>query len=298
MRYWVRADKDAQGPYTLEDLAAQGLSDSTLVCPEDRPRHRRENWLPLRKAKAPPKFYARVGAKVSGPYSAEELALLDGFCGDSLVCPERRNFRSRWNWAPARNFSALRPAQAADAAAAAPEAPHPEDILAGARRFWDGLRTRWRRPPALPLAMGAAAIILGVLLWMKLSYLPRVRQTYQRVHASMGLMVLAAAQERYRKEHGAYAPDLDALTAAAGPWLPELLAENLDLQTLLVRGASGHFLLEANSLDERRTLVRFEVPAPGRKGRRAASANRAAAPASHSAPAAAVSASTVPAKTP
>jgi hypothetical protein len=262
MRYWARIAGEVQGPFTLEQLAAQSAPDATLVCPEGRPRNRRGNWLPLRKAKAPAIFYVRVGSKIRGPFAGAELSRLSGFCGDTLVCPERRNCRNRWSWAPARTFAALRPAQsepapapAASAAAAAPGGP---------QRSWEGLSARWRQPPVLPLVMVTAAIITGVLLWMKFSYLPRVRQTYQRVHTSMGLMVLAAAQERYRKEYGAYAPDLDSLTDAAGPWLPELLAENLDLQTLLVRGTSSHFRLEANALDDRRTLVHFEASASGR----------------------------------
>jgi|GEM_PF-4325858 len=289
MRYWARVDREIRGPYTLEELAAQGTQDSTLVCPEGRPRYRRENWLPLRKAKEPPRFYVRVDSRVRGPMSGPELARLGGFCGDTLVCPERRNYRSRWNWAPVRTFAALAPAEAgaspapaSGAAAAEPQGLVPEEAVAAAQRVWGWLKARWRQPPVLPLAAGAAALIVGVLLWMQFSYLPRVRQTYLQVHAGMDLAALAVLQERYRGRTGSYADDLDSLAAAMGsPQLPENLAQDVDLQTLLVQGTSSHFLLEANALDEKRTLIRFAGRAPVPRRGKAASDGRAIAAPAH-----------------
>ncbi|MDD5629451.1 MAG: hypothetical protein PHU21_10335 [Elusimicrobia bacterium] len=251
MRYWVRIDREVRGPYTPEELTAQGVEDSTLVCPENRRRNRRENWLPLRKLKEPPRFFVRVGSRVRGPMSAADLGRLGGFCGDTLVCPERRNYRNRWNWAPARTFAGLR------AAAAPPAVPAAAQAAASAHRFWDEVKARWRQPPVLPLILGAAAVIAAVLLWMKFSYLPIVRQTYLRVHASMDLAALAVLQERHHRQTGAYADDLATLVAAGGdPRLPADIAPDLDLETLFVRGTSSYFVLEANALDEKRTLIR------------------------------------------
>ncbi|MCX5794040.1 MAG: hypothetical protein NTY77_00910 [Elusimicrobia bacterium] len=251
MRYWVRVDREIRGPYTFEELAAQGTHDSTLVCPENRPNNKRQNWLPLRKAKEPPRFYVRVGSRVRGPMPGAELGRVGGFCGDTLVCPERRNYRNRWNWAPAKTFAGLR------SAPASPVAVAPREAAPVARRFWDALKTRWRQPPVLPLLIGAAAVIVVVLLWMKFSYLPRVRQTYLRVHASIDLAALAVLQERYHRQTGSYADDLATLVAAGGdPGLPADLAPDLDLQTLFIRGTSTYFMLEANALDEKRTLIR------------------------------------------
>lgn len=284
MRYWVRGGQDAQGPFTLEELDAQGLSDSTLVCPEGRPRARRENWLPLRKAKAPPRFYARVGSKVRGPYTAEELGRLEGFCSDTLLCPERKNFRSRWNWTPARSFPALRPSQAQPATESVPAwSRDGRDAFDALVQRGAELAGLWRQPSTLAVAAALGALMTGVLLWMQFSYLPQVRQTYQRVHTVMGLRVIAALQERYRQETGRYAPDFDALVQAAGPWLPELMSDNLDLETLLVQGTTDHFKIEANALDELRTLYQFTAAAPGSR-QKAAAVSASTAPASGHAP--------------
>ena len=291
MRYWVRSGREEKGPYTLEELAAQELPGSALVCPEDQPRGKRVNWLPLRKAKAPPRFYARVGAKVRGPYTSEELGRLAGFGPDTLLCPESKNFRSRWNWTPARSSPAFKLART-QAAPAASEAP------GAARRWWEDLAGRWRRPRTVPLLAATAALMAAVLLWMHFSYLPKVRQTYHRVHTVMGLRVIAALQERYRYERGAYSPDFDSLVQVAGPWLPELMSENLDLETLMVKGSSDSFKIEANARDDHRTLYHFKGRAPGAKKTAQPPQERpaAAAPAvlvsSPSAAAAGVSAST------
>jgi hypothetical protein len=263
MRYWVRDGKDARGPFTLEELAAQGTPDSALVCPENRPKSRRENWLPLRRAAAPPRFYARIGSKVRGPYAAEELARLHGFSPDTLLCPEGRNFRSRWNWGPARSSPAFRPAQARAAPAAERRIQPASEALGAARRWWEGLSGRWSRPRTVPLLAASAALMAGVLLWLHFAYLPEVRQTYHRVHTVMGLRVIAALQERYRYERGAYSPDFDSLVEVAGPWLPELMSENLDLETLMVKGSSDSFKIEANARDDRRTLYHFMGRVPG-----------------------------------
>jgi hypothetical protein len=261
MRFWIRVDQKIKGPFSSEELAAQGAPESTLVCPEGRARNRRENWLPLRKAKEPARFYIRVGSRLRGPLPAPELKRLAGFCGDTLVCPERKNFRNRWNWAPAGTFAGLLAAKSG--AEDAPAPGHAVSKPAAPAEFWAGLKSRWRRPPTLPLAAGATLLIVGTLLWMKYSYLPRVRQTYLKVHASMDLAALAILQERYRRQTGTYADDLVSLAAAAGdPQLPDKLAQDIDLQTLLVRGTSSHYVLEANSLDEKRTLIGLKASAP------------------------------------
>jgi hypothetical protein len=83
----------------------------------------------------------------------------------------------------------------------------------------------------------------------------------------MDLAALAILQERTRRQTGSYANDLAALAGAAGdPRLPDKLAQDLDLQTLLVRGTSSHFVLEANSLDEKRTLIGLRASTPVRPG--------------------------------
>jgi hypothetical protein len=200
---------------------------------------------------------------VRGPYTAEELGRLHGFSPDSLLCPEGRNFRSRWNWAPARSFPGLRPAQARPEAER-PAAPSPgrTAALGDFAQRWGGAAGRWRNPSITTLAAVVGSLMAGVLLWMNFSYLPKVRQTYQRVHTGMSLVVIAGLQERYRKETGRYAPDFDTLVRTAGPWLPEIMSDNLDLETLMVKGATDHFELEANALDDRRTLYHFKAFAP------------------------------------
>ncbi len=262
MRYWLRVDRDIQGPYTIEELSAQGAQDSTLVCPEGLPRDRHENWLPLRKAKEPPRFYVRVDSQVHGPLTGAELDRLGGFCGDTLVCPERRDHRERWNWAAAKTFAALAPgevaasvAPASRAAVATPKGILLREFVAAAQCFWNN--------PIVPVAAGMAALILGLLLWLQFSFRPRVQQTYLRVHTSLDLASLAVLQARHHRQTGVYADDLESLIRDSGdPGLPAKMAKDLDMSTLLVRGNASRFVLEANSLDENRTLIRFEVPAP------------------------------------
>jgi hypothetical protein len=206
------------------------------------------------------RYWVRVARKIRGPYTLEELAA-QGAQDSTLVCPERRNYRDRWNWAPASTF-----ARRLAAGATAAPAPAPRAAAAGLR---DALKARWRRPPVAPLVAAAAALIIGSGIWMKFSFLPRVRQTYIQVHTSMDLAALAILQERTRRQTGSYANanDLAALAGAAGdPRLPDKLAQDLDLQTLLVRGTSSHFVLEANSLDEKRTLIGLKASTPVRPG--------------------------------
>lgn len=116
-----------------------------------------------------------------------------------------------------------------------------------------------------PVTIAFLAPIVGVALWMALSFMPRYKVALLRAQVGQDVMNLAVLQERYHKLNGSYAAGLEPLAHLAAD--PEALrngmAGRLDLHTLLISGTTSRFVIEANVLDKQRTLIHFEGPPPG-----------------------------------
>ncbi|MEK7858632.1 MAG: hypothetical protein AAB320_05765 [Elusimicrobiota bacterium] len=122
------------------------------------------------------------------------------------------------------------------------------------------------KPGAAAAALTGASVALTVVgLWWSLSLNPRRVDALACVRASRDLLTLSSLQQRHLAAAGAYAADLDslALLSSDPDWLKEEMGRHLDLQTLLVSGDGDGYILEANCLDRRRTLLHLEGP-PGR----------------------------------
>ncbi|MDD5303440.1 MAG: hypothetical protein PHS14_10055 [Elusimicrobia bacterium] len=111
---------------------------------------------------------------------------------------------------------------------------------------------------ALVLAVTAA----GSAVYKKLYLKPILAMAELRYQSHMSLMRLYDLQMEYRRGHGAYANNLDALLATApdGAQLRERLKASMDINTLAVIGDEDRFRLEANVLDPQRTSVKIRGP--------------------------------------
>lgn len=111
---------------------------------------------------------------------------------------------------------------------------------------------------AVGLAVGALAAFGGWRLWLK----PREINARKRYETVRDVASLYALQLTYKKRTGRYADGLDALLAIAQnrDAVKARLARNADLSTLTVVGDAEKFKIEANVLDEERTLVKIKGP--------------------------------------
>jgi hypothetical protein len=125
------------------------------------------------------------------------------------------------------------------------------------------------RPLLLPVASGALFAGVAILVGMRVYFAPRAQKAYLRVETGRDVMTLATLQERFHRSHGTYANDFDSLARFSGnpQELRDAFAKHLDLQTLLVSGTSRQFLIEANVLDEERTLIHYRSPPAAKRNR-------------------------------
>ncbi len=108
------------------------------------------------------------------------------------------------------------------------------------------------------LILGAAASGAAWQIWLKPL---RVAQR-QRFETTKDVLELYGLQLKYARAHGFYAGDLDALLALApdGAARKARMAGHLDLTTLAVVGDAKKFKIEANVLDDDRTLIKIMGP--------------------------------------
>ncbi|NNN04896.1 MAG: hypothetical protein HKL90_03250 [Elusimicrobia bacterium] len=108
------------------------------------------------------------------------------------------------------------------------------------------------------LVVGAAASGAAWRLWLK----PQNDAQRKRFETTEDVLELYGLQLKYARAHGFYASDLDALLALApdGAARKARMAGHLDLTTLAVVGDAKKFKIEANVLDDDRTLVKILGP--------------------------------------
>jgi hypothetical protein len=138
-----------------------------------------------------------------------------------------------------------------------------EETPASEPSFAAKIKAQFREPRtlfyiALALAAGAAGTAVGYKLYLK----PIREIASIRYQSHLGLMRLYDLQMAYRKEHEAYANDLETLlsTTPDGAELREKLKATVDINTLAVIGDADRFRLEANIRDPQRTSVKIRGP--------------------------------------
>ena len=108
------------------------------------------------------------------------------------------------------------------------------------------------------LVLGAAASGAAWQFWMK----PQRETQRKRFQTTNDVLELYGLQMQFARAHGFYAGDLDALLALTpdGAARKARMAGYLDLTTLAVVGDAKKFKIEANVLDEDRTLIKIQGP--------------------------------------
>ena len=111
----------------------------------------------------------------------------------------------------------------------------------------------------------AAAIAIGLAAaaaFWRVSMKPQQEIYRMRLETVGDLSRLYALQLSYKKAHGTFAGDLDALTAGApdGAAIKAQLKANVDPSTLVIAGDAERFKIEVNVRDAERTLIKIKGP--------------------------------------
>lgn len=117
--------------------------------------------------------------------------------------------------------------------------------------------------PAVGTLSFVALIVLA--LWWQFSVKPDLAEVRRNLEAGRSVIALAQLQRQYHSRHRVYADGLEPLAAVSkDPKALKLsLKESVDMDTLLVKGGSK-FRIEANSLGQKRRLIRFRSPPSAR----------------------------------
>jgi uncharacterized RDD family membrane protein YckC len=142
------------------------------------------------------------------------------------------------------------------------------DLLAGTRVVEDEPRS-----PGFRTASSAAAWIMGIGLaaaWVGLVVVgPGLARMRLLANARIGLKSLAHLEEKHHDQTGAYTPDLDRLLSfdpearEIAPALPLYV----NVGSIRLSGGKDSYAVEAEALDDERTRLRLQGPAPALTGR-------------------------------
>jgi len=139
-------------------------------------------------------------------------------------------------------------------------APEPQMSAPAEPSFFATLKQRFTDPRTLMyLAFALLLAAAGAGLGWKFYLQPIRTVAVIRYNSHLGLMRLYDLQMAYHAANGTFANDLDTLLASApnGAKLRETLSKSMDIETLAVIGDEDRFRLEANVLDQERTLVKI-----------------------------------------
>ena len=119
-----------------------------------------------------------------------------------------------------------------------------------------------KKPWLAYIGSALTAVGIGMILWSLLIMWPRHQAALTAAEAAQDVLDLAKLQDVYRTRAKVYANSFDELAKVSQDpkALREKLSRHVDLETLVVRGTSTHYRFEANALNPRRTMIRWEGP--------------------------------------